>query len=776
MDAAKTSAAYWISSSSVRMPGQCEAASLYGHDDSETIPSMEENHLIWSIDMDVLDIKLENCYGIQKLDAKFDFKGTQKTPDGSAFSIYAPNGFMKTSLARTFLDFQEGRDSQDLIFPTRTTIRAITAEPAASITPDSVFVIKPYVERYSGSGTSTLLVNPKLRGEYEEAVRNIESTQEDLLKTLKEASGWPGKASPVSEIKEVFKFTNPYEFFAELAGKLDGDTRFKDLSYIEIFNDKTISAFKAGTLHQQLQEYMSKYQELVEGSPLLSKKFNHAGASDVSKNLQTNGFFEANHTLNISNGGVRTEVSSAKELEGLVQAEKQRILGDKELSARFDAVDKQLQKNAELKKFREYLTLHPEILPELGDFEKFRKKLWFSYFNVAQSAMKIFAMAYASAKDVIAHTAKQAQEEKTKWAAVVTQFNERFYVPFKLVVQNQQDVILKGESPKVTFEFHDGQETCGVEEEKLLQVLSQGERRALYILNVLFEVQARRESNQTTLFVVDDIADSFDYKNKYAIIEYFNEISKVKFFRLLFLTHNFDFHRTISSRLNIARERRFFARKDQHALTFVPEKYQNNPFIIWKKGLAKNPAFLVASIPFVRNLAEYCHGTTSQHYLRLTSLLHIKADSKALTIADLESTVKATLSDQAALSLPNSTYSALQLIYDQAEALAANAADDVELESKVILSIAIRLKAEEYMINKINDAAFVSAISRNQTFELFNKFSSNLSFGNDEIMVLSQVNLMTPENIHLNSFMYEPILDMSALHLYDLYEKIKALS
>ncbi|PWU26588.1 hypothetical protein DK254_28955 [Pseudomonas sp. RW407] len=726
--------------------------------------------------MDVLDIRLENCYGIQKLDATLAFKGAQKTPDGSAFSIYAPNGFMKTSLARTFLDFQEGRESQDLVFPTRTTIRAITAEPTTSITPDSIFVIKPYVERYSGSGTSTLLVNPKLRGEYEEAVRNIESTQEDLLKALKEASGWPGKSSPASEIKEVFKFTNPYDFFAELAGELDGDAKFADLSYIEIFNDKTIAAFKAGTLHQQLQEYMSKYQELVEGSPLLSKKFNHAGASDVSKNLQTNGFFEANHTLNIFNGGGRTEVSSAKELEGLVQAEKQRILGDKELSARFEAVDKQLQKNAELKRFREYLTRHPEILPELGDFEGFRKRLWFSYFNVVQSAMNSFAMAYASARDIIAQTAKQAQEEKTKWTAVVNQFNERFYVPFKLVVQNQQDVILKGESPKVTFEFHDGQETCGVEEEKLLQVLSQGEKRALYILNVLFEVQARLESNQATLFVVDDIADSFDYKNKYAIIEYFNEISKVTFFRLLFLTHNFDFHRTISSRLQIARERRLFARKDQHALSFVQEKYQNNPFVIWKRGLAKSSAFLVASIPFVRNLAEYCHGTTSQHYLMLTSLLHIKSDSQALTIADLESTIKATLSDQAALSLPNPTYSALQLIYDEAETLAAKAADDVELESKVILSIAIRLKAEEYMIAKINDATFVAAISSNQTFELFSKFSSKFASSNDVIMVLSQVNLMTPENIHLNSFMYEPILDMSALHLYDLYGKVKALS
>lgn len=79
------------------------------------------------------------------------------------------------------------------------------------------------------------------------------------------------------------------------------------------------------------------------------------------------------------------------------------------------------------------------------------------------------------------------------------------------------------------------------------------------------------------------------------------------------------------------------------------------------------------------------------------------------------------------------------------------------------------------MIAKINDAAFVNSISSNQTFELFSKYSSKFSSENDRVMVLSQVNLMTPENIHLNSFMYEPILDMSALHLYDLYGKVKAL-
>src|SRR5690606_1088224 len=41
--------------------------------------------------------------------------------------------------------------------------------------------------------------------------------------------------------------------------------------------------------------------------------------------------------------------------------------------------------------------------------------------------------------------------------------------------------------------------------------------------------------------------------------------------------------------------------------------------------------------------------------------------------------------------------------------------------------------------------------------------------------LLEQVNLMTPENIHINSFMYEPILDMSNQHLKSLLTDVKAL-
>lgn len=65
-------------------------------------------------------------------------------------------------------------------------------------------------------------------------------------------------------------------------------------------------------------------------------------------------------------------------------------------------------------------------------------------------------------------------------------------------------------------------------------VLSNGELRALYLLNIIFDVEARKKNNIETLFIVDDIADSFDYKNKYAIIEYLKDIAKQPIFNKLY--------------------------------------------------------------------------------------------------------------------------------------------------------------------------------------------------------------------------------------------------
>ena len=92
------------------------------------------------------------------------------------------------------------------------------------------------------------------------------------------------------------------------------------------------------------------------------------------------------------------------------------------------------------------------------------------------------------------------------------------------------------------------------------------------------------------------------------------------------------------------------------------------------------------------------------------------------------------------------------------------------------MSIAIRLIAEKHMIARINNQAFIDAITQNQTIELLKEYKRQNLGSVAETQNLEQVNLMTPENIHLNSFMYEPILDMGSAHLRALYRDVKQLA
>lgn len=77
--------------------------------------------------MKTVSIDLENCYGIKKLQAEFDFSKAK------ACAVYAPNGSMKSSLAQTFQDVADGVASKDRIFPARACRREIKDEAGADL-------------------------------------------------------------------------------------------------------------------------------------------------------------------------------------------------------------------------------------------------------------------------------------------------------------------------------------------------------------------------------------------------------------------------------------------------------------------------------------------------------------------------------------------------------------------------------------------------------------------------------------------------------------------
>lgn len=725
--------------------------------------------------MNNLKIDFEYCYGIKKLHTNFDFSN-----NGSFFSVYAPNGVMKTSFANAFKDLSLGQDSKDRIRPDNNTVRTIRDEDDNELDPASIFVIEPYNEGYRSDRISTLLVNDILHRQYEDIHKDIDQKSDSLAKELKQYTGLKKDVleefsiSITHDKKDLFRALGRVQQEVEQ----DEDSPLADVVYSHIFNDKTESILADKNFRDNIRQYIEKYDELIDQSTFFKKGvFTHNNAADVTKSLKQNGFFKAEHSVYLCIDGEKKEIVSEKELEEAIQTEKDQILTDDGLKKSFEKIDKQLVKNANLKQFRTCLENHQVVIAELDNPEKLRQRLWISYLVRAKDNYLELMATYNIGKEAIAKILEEAKSEVTKWAEVISIFNERFSVPFVVLIDNQEDVILRSDAPIIRFDFLDDPEdedslSVPVDQSQLLRVLSNGEKRALYILNIIFEVEARKESSQNTLFIVDDIADSFDYKNKYAIIEYLRDMAEETIFQQIILSHNFDFHRTVSGRLNLKRSGRMLVTKVNGNILLEEEKYQNSPFKHWRTHFSNNE-MLIASIPFLRNLAEF--GGDDAAYDELTSLLHFKPDTDQFLISRLQDLIKSILHNQANLSLNNPDGSVKDLIYQVAQSVATDGTETAALEHKIVLSIAARLKIEEFMVSKINDTAFWEGITKNQTTKLLNKYKSDFQNEKGNIKLIERVNLMTPENIHINSFMYEPILDLSAHHLKKLYLTVENL-
>jgi len=714
-----------------------------------------------------ISVDLKNCYGIKALRHDFDFS------TGNAFLLYAPNGAMKTSLAKVFKDISQSKESRDALFPQRETECNVIDETAACLNPLHIFVVDSYDDSYESDRIATLLVDEELRKEYESIYKSIEGSRLTLLSAIGNVSNTKRNAEQLM----LSAFKNESTDSSLLLAKLQDDvnssvSEFADILYSEVINDKTEPFLKSPGMHSLLCNYIDKYNEIIGSSNYFRKGgFNHYNAATVSKNLNDNKYFSAKHTILLSDTSEgKREITSRKDFDDIVSEETARILNNPELSEKFKAIDIKIMRNIELRRFHQYLLGNMKILPELADVDAFKKKLWISYLVSQKELYENFLEVFREGKQKIESIVNTAKNQETRWREVVDIFKRRFTVPFEIEVSNQEEVILKDTRPTIIFRYMDGDDCREIGRDELLNVLCTGEQRALYMLNIIFEIRAREKENYQTILVLDDIADSFDYKNKFAIIEYLKEISETDKFLILLLTHNFDFFRTTQSRLPVNWENCYMSIKSDSEVKLIPADCLNNPFDYWKHRLHMDNKCLIAAIPMVRNIIQYTKGQTSQEYSTLTSLLHYKSNTDSITINELASVFNSIFSP--APTIPSDDTTVTSLIFRQADECYLDDVETINLENKVVFSIAIRLKAEQAMIQKINDPAVTEAITRNQTRELFNLFVSRFPSDKDSEKLLSRVIMMTPEAIHLNSFMYEPLIDLSDNHLKVLYRDV----
>ena len=722
--------------------------------------------------MDELKIDLRNCYGIQSLQYTFYFPASQKS---KAYAIYAPNGLMKTSFAKTFDNLSKGQSPQEERYNRLPT--CVVEVDDTSITQEMIYVLKSEIDISSDSSAITdILVDPVSKSRYDTLLIDIDKQKNKLIASLQKSS----KIKKAEVEKTILEDWNEIDF-PTCISNIQSITINDDLSpyeYATIFDPKAIEVLKSQEFISKAKEFTDKYEELFNQAGSIYKKgiFNPTKAETSFTTLDKQGFFASGHKVHLQ--GEANSIDKAT-LDQKLQIIHANIDGNAELKKIRESLAKNAQTQALIDLIESLSSPQIEFLLENIKIEnqaQFRKNLWAYYIHNNTVDTTAYIGVYADSKIELESIEAVAAQVAPRWTNAANLFNDRFVdMPFTLSVANQTLAALGKEKAKLKFIFKDGEDTVEWSRSEI-KTLSQGEKRALYLLNFIFDVEARKMANQETLFIIDDVADSFDYKNKHAIIQYLEDLNKVSNFYQIILTHNFDFFRTLANNF-VHRDRCLMSNRSISSINLTKAEGIKNYFIgKWKDNIIGNDYILCATIPFTRNLIEYTKGDSDQDYRKLTSLLHWKHDTDQITVGnylDIYNHLFGTT-----YNITN-TKLVKDLLFEKANEICGLAIHDgLNLENKVLMSIAIRMQAEIFLINELrllkSDPNYWCN-SMNQFGFLIKEYSSLSGVSSSIHSTLEKISITVSSNIHLNSFMYEPILDLTIEHLISLYNEVYQL-
>lgn len=746
----------------------------------------------------MLSGKFENCYGLKS----FELKEINFTTSNKAI-IYAPNGVMKTSFSNVFDDISKGNKTTDRIFNGLNSSYNVkyysstytNSQPSKQ---DNIYVVKSFDEKFelSKETIGTLLSDEKTRKDYEILVSQFSDELSEFKSNLSKLSGFAQKDIE-EKLKKDFKISKKSDWsdifskINEIFSTTENIELFNNIKYTDLINEKTETIITSPTFLKLIDSYVALLNKLISDNEILSKNFSDYNAEELGKSLKKHDLFRNNHKIVLQNG---REIKSASEWTNAINEQLDKIYSNPEIGKSLQDLKKKLVGNDSVRTLREIILANKEIIVYFNDIEKLKTLLWVNYLNNLEKDFSAYFSKINSYSEQIKSLYESAEKQAERWQKVVNEFNRRFKVPFEVKISNKANFLLKDEAPNLYFTYTrckgtPEEENADFGKDELMKSLSMGEKRAMYLLYILFDIEIIKEKavqgSGKHLIIVDDIADSFDYKNKYAIIEYLADISKNQYIDLLILTHNFDFYRTVVSRVGIPREKCYIVQKSENAeLEMTNFGYLKDYFL---KGIVKTikdgninttskKIKLLSSIPFYRNLTEYM--LLSTEFLNLTCLLHLKStpfDTTKLKLSNVWNMIPNNLKIGF-----NNTFSTdkdenyLDLLRNIAKEICNSSTEEIVLENKIILSMAIRLELEKFL-KPILVANNISLECKDVQTRCWSE-SAKPFLTIEQIKIVDEVNLITPESIHINSFMYEPIIDMSDWMLKELYKNVLHLN
>ena len=727
--------------------------------------------------MKELKVHLKNCYGIKKLKHTFSFVG-EKDEICRFIGVYSPNGGMKTSFAKTFLCVEKGESVPNDIYenePEKEIL--IDGEEGEEITKESIVVIESFdndLEKVNIEETSSLLLNDELKKEYEQLITEETKKKAEILSHIKKDLGLSEEGF-YSELKEVFGSTLDKVIEEHINGEdlIENQTvLLPTKKYKDFFNEASEEVFGSEAIQTKLQEC----QEKIHESPFFEGLFTPTSLYSVKNELKKRNFFENKKNKIVIYGD--EEEKEFKKIEEITQ-----FLEDK-LSDAAEPIIKLLDKNANTRKIAEGLRDAPELIPYLIDIQKFKKDVLLTKLFEKKEACLSFLETVHKNSSQVSGIKEKAQKEEVIWEETLKIFKQRFHVPFTVTIKDKSDAVLGIEQPKFfAFEVKRGEESCVKEDVIKLDFLSVGEKKALHILRMIFSIERKKKemgSDGEVLIILDDIVDSFDYRNKYALLQYLKDFKENKEnLYFIILTHNFDFFRNLVRKGILEKgdfENKLIATNKDGKISICKFEAHiiKNAFEKLAKGGSLDGVKAVASIPFLRTLLELQgKGDDDGDYSSLTSMLHVNKHSDEQKILNFKEVYKNVLGKEVSIKDSSDEETIREFIEKviEEEIIKTQSPKENELYKKVCLSVGVRLLAEEFCIDKLGK----NKEDIKRSTEIFSDFLKEGVGSSEEQEMIKSVSMGTPDYIHTNSFMYEPLIDQSADDLLKLYNDLKDL-
>lgn len=746
--------------------------------------------------MKSIQIEIKNSYGIVDFNHNFEYKGDTKEGCCNFYGLYAQNGTMKSSFAKTLLNRSKGLTISDEIY------NILGSCTVSGIEPENILSYPSYDGRvYLSESATHLVANQEAKKVYAEASKDVIETFSKLKSKISEVTKTKDDGSEtviedyyrrfVSK-EQVDSVTLPAVITllrANLSEIKQGKIQFCDMP-LSVFNSDNFRKFITKKEYRGTFDRLVKAYDEMRSSPTYFREgFDSSSAYTLIKALDKSKYFKAKHGVVLRDNEDKTteSINSKEELETYLKTDFDRIIekypGLESALNRLIA-DFSVGTKGEVRRIIEDKSRR-DILLFMGDEDRFYKNMWFGYLRGCVEEIENLLKVHDYSKSKIEEALEKADKADTEWKDVIDIFNDRFSsLPYRIDIANKKDAIVEDlVSPIFEFKFRNPRNPSMPYRERpdnlgqlsvLGRVLSNGERKALYLLNIIFDVKKKLKDGVDTLLVLDDVVESFDYRNKYAFFEYLQELaSQNSHLYIISLTHNFDFFRLVYEKLYPKNKKQFrLVISDENNNLSAEEMFDSRVFGNYKKDAATDKSAWVTMIPFARNIVEFQHDKTHDDYKELTRALHTMSSN--VTVGDIQQCL------QSIISVTDTPFDKSLNIHEaiilHAKEVAADTSDGFSLKNNLVLAIGTRLCIERYIISKISEEDYINAVSkeRDLTRKLLILYSNNCSDPNKQtyLKMFNKAAAIVDGTIHINSFMYEPLVDVGTWEMKKMFNEI----